>query len=75
MEKLKTEVSKQTWCLKPTETIRLIRDGGEGGMEVGGGEIIYLSQHCHHRSDSCIKMGCNESHLNVSLIVRDKVTR
>ena len=29
-------------------------------MEVGGGgerEIIYLSLHCHHQNDSCIKMG------------------
>ena len=25
--------------------------------------------------DSCIKMGSDESHFNVSLIVRDKVTR
>ena len=38
-------------------------------------EIIYLSLHCHHQNDSCIKMGSNESHFNVSLIVRDKVTR
>ena len=42
-------------------------------MEVGG--IIYLSLHCHHQNDSCIKMGSDESHFNVSLIVRDKVTR
>ena len=35
-------------------------------------EIIYLSLHCHHQNDSCIKMGSNESHFNVSLIVRDK---
>ena len=32
---------------------------GEGGMEVGGGkvgrEIIYLSLHCHHQNDLCIK--------------------
>ena len=41
----------------------------------GEREIIYLSLHCHHRNDSCIKMGSNESHFNVSLIVRDKVTR
>ena len=42
-----------------------IRDGekGEGGgMKVGGGgggerEIIYLSLHCLHQNDSCIKMG------------------
>ena len=43
----------------------------------GGGEreIIYLSLHCHHQNDSCIKMGSDESHFSVSLIVRDKVTR
>ena len=46
-------------------------------MEVGEleREIIYLSLHCHHRNDSCIKMGSDESHFNASLIVRDKVTR
>ena len=43
----------------------------------GGGEreIIYLSLHCHHQNDSCIKMGSDESYFDVSLIVRDKVTR
>ena len=46
-------------------------------MEVGGGEreIIYLLLHCHHQNDFCIKLGSNESHFNVSLIARDKVTR
>ena len=48
--------------LMSTETIRLIR---EGGMEVGEREIIYLSVHCHHHSDFCIKMGSDESHFNV----------
>ena len=43
-------------------------------MEVGEREIIYLSVHCHHQNDSCIKMGNNESHFNVSLTVRDEVT-
>ena len=44
-------------------------------MEVRGrGRLLYLSLHCHHQNDSCIKMGSDESHLNVSLIVRDKVT-
>jgi len=38
-------------------------------------EIIYLSLHCHHQNDSRVKMGSDESHFNVSLIVRDKVTR
>ena len=27
----------------------------------------------HHQDDSCIKMGSDESHLNVLLIARDKV--
>ena len=38
-------------------------------------EITYLSLHCHHQNDFCIKMGNEESHFNVSLTVRDKVTR
>ena len=38
-------------------------------------EIIYRSLHCHHQNDRCIKMGSEESHFNVSLIVRDGVTR
>ena len=40
-------------------------------MEVGGG-IIYLSLHCHHLNDFSIMMGSDESHFNVSLIVRTK---
>ena len=45
-------------------------------MEVGGRErLLYLSLHCHHQNDSCIKMGSDDSHFNVSLIMRDKVTR
>ena len=63
------QVSTYTRFLTSTETIRLIRDRekeGEGGMEVGEREIIYLSLHCHHQNDSCIKVGSNESHFNVS---------
>ena len=44
-------------------------------MDVGKRESIYLSLRCHHQNDSCTKMGSDESHFNVSLIVRDKVTR
>ena len=39
---------------------------GGGG---GGGDymIIYLLLHCHHhQNDSCIKVGSDESHINVS---------
>ena len=41
----------------------------------GGGEIIYLSLHCHHQNDFCIKMGSDESHVNVSVEMMDKITR
>ena len=51
--------------------MRLIRDG----VKVGKGVIIYRSLHCHHQNDSCIKMGSDESHFNVSLIVKDKITK
>ena len=33
----------------------------------GGRQIIYLSLHCHHQNDSCIKMGSVESHFSVSV--------
>ena len=33
----------------------------------GEREIIYLSLHCHHQNDSCIKVGSDESHFNVSV--------
>ena len=36
-------------------------------MEVWEREIIYLSLHCHHQNDFCIKMGSDESHFNVSV--------
>ena len=56
-------------CLTSTETIRLIRDGEKEGVEAGGGEegdyIPLLC--CHHQNDSCIKMGSDESHFNVSV--------
>ena len=61
-----------------TETIRLIRDGekqGKGVWRWREREIIYLSLHCHHQNDSCIKMGSDDSHFNVSLTVTDKVIR
>ena len=45
-----------------------------GVWKWGKREIIYLSLHCHHQNDSCFKMRSDESHFNVSLIVRDKVS-
>ena len=47
---------------------------GEGVWRREKREIIYLSLHCHHHNDFGIKMDSDESHFNVSLIVRAKVT-
>ena len=64
---------------KSTETARLIRygemgGGGRGLWRWGKKEVIYLSLHCHHQNDSCIKMGSDESHFNALIIMRNKVT-
>ena len=48
------------------------------GTEIpGDGERgrLYLMLHCHHHKDFCNKMGSDESHFNVWLIVRGNVTR
>ena len=39
----------------------------EGVWRWGVREIIYMSLHCHHQNDSCIKMGSDESYFNVSV--------
>ena len=60
-----------------TETIRLIRDGENGGRGYGGGgrERSYTYRYIVTTRTTCIKMGSDESRFNVSLIVMDKVTR
>ena len=57
------DVSKQGASVT---AIRLIRDGQKGAWRWGESEIIYLSRHCHHQNDFCIKVGSNESHFDVS---------
>ena len=50
--------------------MRLIRDrekGGKGVWRWREREIVYLSLHCHHQNDFCIKVGSNENHFNVSV--------
>ena len=37
---------------------------GYGG---GGRGRLYLSLHCHRQNDSCVKVGSDESHFNVSV--------
>jgi len=36
---------------------------------------LYLSLHCHHQNDSCIKMAGYKSHSNISLIITVTFTR
>ena len=43
------------------------KNGGKGVWRWGEREIIYLSLHCHHQNDSCIKMSSDESHFSVSV--------
>ena len=40
--------------------------GGGGGGGAGEGRKLYLTLHCHHQNDFCIKMGSDESHFNGS---------
>ena len=48
-----------------------------GGRGYGGGGRgrVYTYRYTVTTRMTCIKMGSDESHFNVSLIVRDKVTR
>ena len=48
---------------------------GEEGDYIRGRLYTYRSLQCHHQNDSCIKMGSDESHFNISLTVKDNVTR
>ena len=45
---------------------------GRGGE--GGGEELYPTLHCHHQTESALKMGSALSQLRVLLIVNGKVT-
>ena len=35
---------------------------------------MYILLHCHHKNESCINSGSDESHFTVLLFVRDKIT-
>ena len=47
----------------------------DGGGERGRSYRAYLSLHCLHQNDPCVMVGSDENDFNVSLLVRDKVTR
>ena len=42
-------------------------EGGKGVWRWREREIIYILLHYHHQNDSCIKMGSDEIHFNVSV--------
>ena len=48
---------------------------GRRGYGGGGRGRVYTNRYTVTTRMTCIKMGSDESHFNVSLIVRDKVTR
>ena len=53
---------------RPQKPYGLLGMGRGGGVWwLGKRESIYLSLHCHHQNDFCIKMGSDESHFNVSI--------
>ena len=47
------------------------------GTEIPGGgpglARLCRTLHCHHQNNSCLKIGSDDSHFNISLIVRGKV--
>ena len=66
--------------LNATETVRLITGTGRRGTGGRGMKLRDRGDYNAYRytvttSDSSIKMGSDESHFIVSLIVRDKVSR
>ena len=69
---------KYTWYLTSTETVRLIRDGkkrGKGYRGWGRGRLYTYRDTVTTRMTPALRWAVYESHFNVSLIVRDKVTR
>ena len=69
------------WCVTRPPPGWLVKRASEelpAGTEIPGGGgrgRLYLTLHCHHQNDSCIKTGSEDSRFKVSLIVRSKVTK
>ena len=66
-------------CTYTTGHLRVvdIQNGENGARGYGGGGRgrLYTYRYTVTTRMTCIKMGSDESHFNVSLIVKDKVTR
>ena len=55
---------------------RVVSEEVVAGTEIPGGGgrgRLYPTLHCHHQNDSCIKMGSDESHFNVSSTESNKI--
>ena len=52
---------------------------GVGGVRMGVCVFVcvgaYLTLHCHHPNEFCIKIGSNESHFDVSITARINAKR
>ena len=69
----KRQSRKVTLCLFDLFNVELFPKRyprGPRSQEVGEELDLYLTLHCHHQTDFCNQMGSDESHFNVSLIVR-----
>ena len=53
---------KRYWRRPRSQEVRWVWGGGRGGGE------LYLTLHCHHQNDSCIKMARGECHFIVCFI-------
>ena len=62
----KGELKRYRTEVLPLTNLTLYRQAKPAHREVGEREIIYLPLHCLYQNDSCIKMGRDESHFNVS---------
>ena len=58
--------------LSPEEVLAGTKIVGTGGRWISR---LYLTLCCHHQNDSCVKTVSDESHVNVSFILKDEVTK
>ena len=69
-----TQMLMQTIVRRVDGVLRPVSHCGGRGYGGGGRGRLYTYRYTVTTKMTCIKMGSDESHFNVSLIVRDKVT-
>ena len=58
--------------LSPDEVLARTKILGTGRRRISR---LYLTLYCHHQNDSCVKTVSDDSHVNVSFILKDEVTK